>query len=301
MRVFLKRIIFFTLVTAVVFAAADYCLSRYDSHSSSPNMEIWRDVMEGGLDADIVALGDSRVSTDFVPWVIDSISGHSSFNLGVIGYHFPIQRIRYEMFAKRNGNPELLLHFVDNWTFTSAVAKFDKWQFMPWMWSMDFMKSALRSSPRFFITITLPWFRYHGYTLSGLTRKRSTVRGYYPNGPENFTPKWESQEMTFLDDEAVRERYREFLSEVKAEGVGIVLIIPPFSDEMVFSPGEKEKMRNRFALIAKELDLPLLDYCDMGICKDTTFFFDECHLKPKGARIFSDTLANDIKRLGLVY
>ena len=38
----------------------------------------------------------------------------------------------------------------------------------------------------------------------------------------------------------------------------------------------------------------------MDICYDTTYFYNAMHLNKIGAEIFSDTLANDIKRLGII-
>ena len=51
---------------------------------------------------------------------------------------------------------------------------------------------------------------------------------------------------------------------------------------------------------ADKYEIPVLDYTYMNICYDTAYFFNAMHLNKTGAEIFSDTLANDIKRLGII-
>ena len=52
--------------------------------------------------------------------------------------------------------------------------------------------------------------------------------------------------------------------------------------------------------IAKAFDIPVLDYSNMEICSDSTYFYNAMHLNKKGSKLFSDSLANDIRRLGVL-
>lgn len=297
MNRFAKILLTFIGAAVLVLTTADFLFSLLVKNIKEPRMEIWREVMEGKVSADIVALGDSRVSTDFVPSQIDSLIGMKSYNLGTIGNHFCIQRLRYEMFRKYNEKPQILLHFVDNWSFLRPLGRNDRLQFLPWLWSKDFRREMFLISPRHFMRMSFPWFRYHGFLPSDMNWTTAvTDRGYYPNGPAAFTPKLEDEKMNFVENRRVEQLYRNFLKRVKNDGVDVILVIPPMMDRLDFLPGEKEKMKNCFSRIAEDLDVELLDL-EKTVCDDTTFFFDEIHLRPKGAKMFCDSLAYDLKRL----
>ena len=46
--------------------------------------------------------------------------------------------------------------------------------------------------------------------------------------------------------------------------------------------------------------IPILDYTHMSLCEDTSYFYNAMHLNKKGSDIFSDSLANDIKKMGIL-
>lgn len=308
MKLFFRNLSYFTIALIVVFAVADFLYSFVARRSCGPYSEVWWDVMTGKAKADIVALGDSRVSTDFVPDVVDSLTSLRSYNLGAVGQHFPMQLVHYEMFRKRYGHPGLFLHFVDNWTFSKDFYLHDyfrieprMWQYMPWMWSGDFRWSIFRADPFFFLLASLPWIRYQGLHPETIRfSPRQTDRGYFIDGAKKFTLKWRNKEFNFSDRKRVMMLYREFLQDVKDDNVNIVMVIPPFSDEYHFLAGEEQKMFDYYKMISTEFNIPLLDYSGMVMCADTSCFSDEIHLKPHAARMFCDTLVKDIMRLGLL-
>ena len=308
MKLFFRNLSYFTLSLIVAFAVADFLYSFIARRSCGPYSEVWWDVMTGKAKADIVALGDSRVNTDFVPDVVDSLTSLRSYNLGSVGQHFPMQLVHYEMFRKRYGHPSLFLHFVDNWTLSKDFYLPDyfrigpkMWQYMPWMWSKDFRMSIFRADPFFFLLASLPWIRYRGLHPEIISfSPRQTDRGYFIGGAKKFTQKWRNKEFEFFDRKRVMMLYREFLKDVKDDNVDIVMVIPPFSDECHFIAGEEQKMFDYYRTISTEFNIPLLDYTRMVMCADTSFFSDEIHLKPQAARMFCDTLVKDIMKLGLL-
>ena len=59
-------------------------------------------------------------------------------------------------------------------------------------------------------------------------------------------------------------------------------------------------MHSAYKKIADKYGIPILDYMTMSLCKDTTYFYNAMHLNKKGSEIFSDSLAHDLKRLGIL-
>lgn len=94
-------------------------------------------------------------------------------------------------------------------------------------------------------------------------------------------------------------RFQDDLRELVDEGITVIFVIPPMHESLVFAHGEKQKMVDYFKSVAEERKIPFLDYSEM-FRSDSTKFNDETHLNLIGARSFSDSLANDILRLGLL-
>lgn len=297
---FLKKLFLFCLLSFIVFMAADYCLSKILSRASEANLEIWRDVMEGNASADILLSGDSRVNIDCYPPVIDSITGLRSFSCGVIGHHFTIQRLRYDMYRRYNEKPTLLVQFVDSW-FYDSMAKYDRHQFFPWMWNVHFLKEILWLAPAQSSKMLVPWFRYHGMSVMNLHwSKRKTSRGFL-----NYSKTWPFSDFPlmgriFKPKPRHESLFRSYISEVTAEGIRMVLVIAPVYGARDLPEDEYGVARNHFKDIAEEYRIPFLDYSDTYFSDDRSLFIDAVHLNKRGAKVFSDSLANDIIELGLI-
>ncbi|MBO4230564.1 MAG: hypothetical protein J5886_02685 [Bacteroidales bacterium] len=292
-------LIFFLALTPVLFLA-DFMYSKAISTLNGSNMEIWRDIIEGQASADIIVSGDSRVNADFSPEVIDSLTGHSVYDIGVIGQHHGIQRIRYDLYRKYNDMPVMLIQTVDNWLLMKKVTETDRIQFLPWMWNKDYYRLAIKSEPRFFLIRSIPWFRYHSYHFTTMKKANPipmTRRGFdLTKRVGNFN---DQISQSFFCDEKKASSFRSYISGAMSEGIKVLLVIPPFSEDMRFVPGEKQKMLDYFHSFASEMQVPLLDYNQM-FSRDSSMFSDMTHLNFDGARAFSDSLAHDILRLGLL-
>ncbi|MBR5175514.1 MAG: hypothetical protein IKW89_06245 [Bacteroidales bacterium] len=299
MRKFLKKTVLFFLGLSLILAVSDYCYSKLYRHVSKPNMEIWKDVMDGDASSGLLICGDSRVNTDCLPHVIDSITGLQSFSLGIIGHHFSIERLSYDMYRRYNDKPVIVVQLVDGWTF-SKPSKFERSQFMPWMWNMPFLKEAFKLEPRYFAGISIPWLRYHGEHIYDMKwSRRLTRRGYFKYNADRFF-RYPEDQLVLKRSENNEKRFRAYLSELSQEGIKVVLIMAPIYGSSSFSESTLSMTRKLFVSIAEEYGIPVLDYLQRPCFEDSTLFNDSLHLNEKGARVFSDSLANDIMSLGLI-
>lgn len=299
MKKFLLSILGFILLLLPVMVIADYLFSRSFRKMTTPNMEIWKDVFEGKASADILVSGDSRVNTDFFPEVIDSITGHSVYDLSSIGHHYNIQRLRYQVYREFNQKPLLLVQSVDNWLLMRMIAKFDREQFLPWMWNRSFRRIVFDSEPTLFLTLVFPWFRYHGHR-GYYFAERETEKGFYlKDRMLPFRRTRDGVPIGLAKDHRYTVRFNEDVDLMMEEGIKVLLVVPPMHESLIFMPGEKEKMIAYFKGFAEKKGIPFLDYNDM-FSSDSTKFSDETHLNLEGARMFSDSLSNEILRLGLL-
>lgn len=94
--------------------------------------------------------------------------------------------------------------------------------------------------------------------------------------------------------------FDQYLANAKAEGIKVVFVYAPLYIGAIQKMDNKEEMYATYQRIADKYNIPILDYMNMAICSDTTYFYNAMHLNKRGAEIYSDSLANDIKRLGIL-
>ena len=294
----MKDVLVFLSVLSVVSVAADYFYSGLFKNNSTANVSIWKDVMDGQASSDLLFLGDSRVNTDCFPPVIDSSTGLRSYAAGILGQHFSLERLRYDMYRRYNDKPSVLVQFVDGWIFREP-SQYDRSQFFPWMWNRAFRKRAFELEPRYF-SPQIPWYRYHNeHFFDKAASKARPYRGFFTYWKYTFS-RWQEKAL-FLNENQRNERlFRTFLSDVLNDGIKVVLVQAPICGSLSFKESTLASTRERFGSIAEEYGIPFLDYLQRPSYEDSTLFLDSVHLNKKGAVVFSDSLANDLVSLGII-
>ena len=240
MKKFLLSITLFVLPAYILLAIGDYFFSLKATHSNLYHIENWYDLMQGTIDADIVAMGNSRTFVHINPIILDSVLDVNSYNLGFDGSSINRQIKKYNLYRKFNRKPKLIIQNIDNITLHYLVG-YEMEQFFPYFWNMSLRKEFFSSEP---------------FSI------------------------WDK---------------------VKDEGINIVFVYTPTYiglTKKMYS--YHQQMHDNFQKYANKYNIPILDYTDLDICYDTAFFYNSMHLNKKGADIFTDSLANDIKRLGLL-
>ncbi|MBR1488641.1 MAG: hypothetical protein IJ603_07155 [Bacteroidales bacterium] len=301
MKGFLSKLFLYLLIAVTVLTGADYVLSRGMRKAHHPNSEIWNDVMEGRVDADVVALGSSRANTAFYPPVIDSVLHTESWNLGILGNHFISEELRYEMLLRHNRSPRLVVQFVDPLTLMRD-ASFDRVQFLPWFWDREFRQGLRRYlGDRYFFRNAIPFFRYHSFLPWEVSAdKPATLRGFYTYPPDRDDPFSPEREEFLVYESDLAARFRSFLEMLQGDGVSVLMVFPPEHKNFRYAPGQYAAVRDCFASISRETGIPFVDFSGLEMCADSTCFIDISHLNRKGAVAFSDTLAHEILRRGLL-
>lgn len=295
---FLKDVLVFLSVLLVVSIAADYFYSGLFRNNTATNVSIWNEVMEGKVSADLLILGDSRVNHDCFPPVIDSITGLRSYSAGILGQHFSLERLRYDMYRRYNDKPSVLVQFVDGWIFKEP-SQYDRSQFFPWMWNRAFRKRAFELEPRYF-SPQIPWYRYHNeHFFDKAASKVRPYRGFFTYWNYTFS-RWQEKSLFLKENQRNERLFRTFLSDVLNDGIKVVLVQAPICGSLSFKDSTLASTRERFGSIAKEYGIPFLDYLQRPVYEDSTLFIDSVHLNKKGAEVFSDSLANDLISLGII-
>ena len=79
--------------------------------------------MDDSIEADVLAMGSSRIVKHFDPAVFDSVAGVKSYNIGMDGAHIPDILARYILYKQRNPLPKVALVNIDYFTLTDNSTK----------------------------------------------------------------------------------------------------------------------------------------------------------------------------------
>lgn len=303
MKKFLCSILWFVVPTYVILAIGDYLFSSKAIESNLFHIESWYDLVQGKIDADIIVMGNSRAFVHVDPIILDSILGKSAYNLAFDGSSINRQIEKYNIFRKYNRKPELIIQNIDYITLVSMVG-YEREQFFPYFWNKIMQKEIISSEPFTIWEKYVPLFRYYRnldrHDIKGLltSTARRQVKGY-----QGKDKQWDGTEFRkieiarYAETEKAIKLFDEYLAKAREEGIKIIFVYTPIYIGVTQKLDHPEKMHARYQEFADRYNIPILDYSDMEICNDTTYFYNAMHLNKLGAEIFSDSLANDIKRL----
>lgn len=284
----------------------DYLYSQAAIKSNKFNIEAWYELMHGEADADIVVMGSSRAWVHIDPIIMDSIIDTSTYNLGIDGSPIDRQIRKYHVFRLHNRKPKMIIQNID-YASLGYRTGYNREQFFPYLWDKTIRKEFLSSEHLTLFEKYVPMYRYYRNfdfeTFKDVitNTERKLTRGY--EGQElhwDGTKFDEIKSITFSPNDTTMQMFDQYLSDANAEGIKVVFVYTPMYIGATKKLENIDEMYATYKKYADRYDIPILDYTYMNICYDTTYFYNAMHLNKTGAEIFSDSLAHDIKKLGLL-
>jgi hypothetical protein len=104
----------------------------------------------------------------------------------------------------------------------------------------------------------------------------------------------------FLVSDTIAQQFETYLAEAKAEGIEVIFVYCPIYIGATQKMTSLKSIYDYYEQVAGKYMIPILDYTHMSLCEDTSYFYNAMHLNKKGSDIFSDSLANDIKKMGIL-
>lgn len=290
----MKRFIFAVFLFVLPLYIADYIISEKMQCSNKREIESWYDLMHSKIDADIVIMGNSRVWVHINPLVLDSVLGVESYNLGMDGSGVNRQIHKYNLFRKYNRKPKIIIQSIDAWCMENKTG-YEREQMYPYFWNWDFRKEYFDSEPFTAFEKYIPLYRFGSFhpLTSG---PKYLTKGY--RGMErhwNGTEFEKIKEIVFKPNNDTAKMFEDYIAKATAEGIMVILVYTPQFVGATEKTSNQDYMHKWYEQLSKKYNTPILDYTYMDICRDTTYFYNAMHLNRKGAEIFSDSLANDIK------
>lgn len=304
----MKRFIFNILIWGLPFwgimCIVDYCYSKRVEKSNYCSIEQWNDIINGNIDADIVIMGSSRAWVQINPMIIDSVLSTNTYNLGTDGSNFNRQMKKYIIYRKYNKKPKLVIQNIDFCSTLGYNVGYEKIQFCPFFWNKSIRDEFWSSEPFSFFEKYAPMYRFRNLFPSFLLSlgERSLNKGY-----RSVDESWNGEEFEKIDsirfnvNSTTLNMFCEYLKKNKEDSIKVVLVYAPIYIGATEKVTNLNDMYTLYQNIANKYGATILDYNYMDMCKDTAYFYNAMHLNKRGSEIFTDSLANDIKRLALYH
>lgn len=277
-------------------------------HTNAHPHQAWREIRSGEYASDIIFMGTSRALEHYDPFIIDSITGLQSYNLGMGGYGVNVELMKYRFYLHYNPQPQYIIYDVDQLLLQidTAVHQHQSEQFLPLFYDgairKDLMNLGYSWSDAY-----IPMVRYWGYQTHN---KRGILEclgiKHYCNYPsyKGHTPDpdlRDTSRLLFTDsipshiDEDAKTMFENFVEECREDGVQLIFVTSPVYYRYVeMSPGWNHYIA-WFDSIAQANEISYLNYMDNPICGDSSMFNAGVHLTPQGTKIWSEILSNDLK------
>ena len=233
---FIKNIIVFVAIILLLALVADLMVSKGLRLTERGHFYTMNALMNKKLDADIVILGNSRAVGSYNPYIIDSVLGVNSRNLGVSAQPFGVSYLRWQLYHRNNVKPDLVIVNIDFRELRIVSNGFEKEQYYPYM-TDSLVKPYLDLYGFSWAEKHIPMYRYRGdYKLitlgiSELLHIHHDEKGDYYKGYSNVNTEWDGHNLRSIlskgrikgqcDPKAVSLLER-FLQETNDEGIPVI-------------------------------------------------------------------------------
>lgn len=313
MKKFLLKTLGFTALVLVLAFGLDWLICRGLLKMDDYRFRDYSAMLKGGMDNDILILGNSRGKSHFDTRVIDSLSQKQSFNLGIGGYPVNAQLLKYHLYREHNRKPALIIQNIDYMTIrvmSDVRHQHESEQFFPLVYD-KVMRKELRESGYGFLELNMPLYRFFGYqqVIKNGLMEALHIKHYSRPSYKGFLPekgKWNGSELARMKPENVvlseegKALFEDYLAQCRTDSIQVVLVNSPLY------AGAREKLlgyddaRVYFEQVAEKYGCLYFDYTDTPVCQDTSNFVVSVHLNARAAREFSETLMEDLKSLIII-
>ncbi|WP_139958144.1 hypothetical protein [Flavicella sediminum] len=311
MKKFITKIIFLALPIIVLMFVADYYITQKtkNNHEGPGEIEVWNDIYNGNITADIAIYGSSRAWVHINSSILENYLATKVYNFGMDGHNFWLQYLRHQEYLEHNKPPKIIVLSVDVFSLKKRKDLFRSRQFIPFMfWNSAIEKFTSSYNGFGFEDYYFPLFRYYGSTsgASSLLKPASYIKPYRNKGYRGHELQWNhdlakaklSDENRYIAiDSSSVSLFEKFLIECKSKKIKTLFVYTPeYIEGQDFIKNRKE-IFEIYMRFSEKYKIPFLDYSNDDLSHDKTFFYNASHLNKKGSDLFSKKLANDLKPL----
>lgn len=299
--VFARKASLFCLGALVIFSALNSLfLARTDEAAKRKFQELYYPTLQ----PQVVIFGDSHTANGLSPRYLETKS-RSVYNFSFEGADSIYYHYWYPLFQKHYPSPKTALVQLDWFAFRDAPYLFRGIEVDSEYLSLSMVLKLWGKpdvdSKKLFLS-RFPLFQNRqklDLALLGHTFGEPLITEYYRGFVPVNEPVTQAGKLAFAPYPARESKFREFINQLKADGIKVILIqTPEYIGGREFDPFYQMEV----AKAAQDLGVPFLNFnTDLAgeINEDLSNFTDWAHLNQKGAELFSRRLAEELTEKGL--
>lgn len=311
MRTFLNRLSIFILIGFAVLSLLGLAVDHGLRKTRDGNFAEWNDI-RNGINADLLVAGSSKAWVQISPFVLDTALNVNSYNLGLDGYGFNAQHMRFRYYEQFNSKPEYIIYAVDLFTLTKRPDLFMPEQFAPYLDDSIIAKGTQAYQGFADIDYYNPFTKYCkrprpvAIGLSELLGIRHFESAKF-KGYEGQNVAWDStfekarrlrgQWVEQLDGATIK-LFDSFLADCKKKDIKVMMVYPPEYFEARTLIQNREEILSIYKQLSEKYDIVFLDYSDDKMSYNIAYFYNSQHLNRKGAELFTMKLSSDLLKIG---
>lgn len=302
MKRFLRNLILFGLILTAVLVIEDLLVTCAFHNKITRKYRVWNEIIHTPINADLLIIGNSRAWVQYSPQILDSILGTNAYNIGIDGSAINRQRARYDIYRYYQPKPKYIILNVEHFTLCGLTMGYEREQFMPYIF-YPYIRNRIKEAgePFSFGELYIPMYRYYMNNVYDEYTKFDYIikKGYLGQNIQWDGSKLDAVEPYYaqVDSQALN-IFIDFLEEMQQDSLQIVLVLAPIYVGATEKVLNYDEIIELYANIASKFGIKFLDYSNMPICADTSYFYNATHMNKQGAELFSTRLAHDIDSLG---
>jgi hypothetical protein len=294
--------------TLLILLVAGYLYNRgYRKYYAGQEVQI-AEAISGKQDYDIVFVGSSRTHVHVNPRIVDSVTGLSSYNLGIEGGRIIEMSMVARSYLEHHRPPRLMvIDLVANSLDVDKLPFFNPNRYYPFLGDTVIYNSLKPYKPVFVLKyfpamrITEADDHLKAGTIAGLLGKHEpvtghTYKGYLENFEDTLPPIRKvtiDSLMPFPISKKATKALDYLVDYCRIKRVQIVFTYAPEYRSYEFT-----KRAGFFRYVEEKSNsagIPYLNYRNNPICYDNHLFCNISHLNRHGADVYSAMLASDLK------
>ena len=309
MKKFLIKVIVFFAIVFVIAWALDWMICQGLLKMEDYRFQDYSAMLKGGMEHEVLIMGNSRGKSHYDPYLIDSLGNTSSFSIGCEGYPLSVQLVKYNLYREHNKKPAIIIQELDYATLRmvdDVRHQHQSEQFFPLIYDRG-MRDRLKDIGYGLGELCIPLYRMYGYQqviknglleFTGLKHyvSRPAYKGHRPEEGD-----WDGNGLREMEPETLRiskesqELLEDYLSRCRADSIQVVLVYSP----MYLGAKEKliglDQVLDGFKETAERYGFTYLNYLDCPICNDTSNFCVSVHMNPEATKEFTRMFVNDLE------
>ena len=311
MKKFTLTLLLFSIPLFIIAGLGDYYLIKTLRKSKYKYFVVWNDLVSGKINSDIVVYGTSRARAHINSKILEDTLKLSTYNLGIDGYTFDMEYCRHELVLENNKKPSYIIQTLDYHMLGKIHDLYQYEQFYPYFDNKIILKTIKKYNGPNWWDYHLPLVRYYGskkeiFSAINILLRPSHNKGNRYKGFYNFNQVWtndlekakKSKKTIFqkIDKEAVA-LFEKLITDTKKRGIPMIFVYTPEHIEGQHFVSNRAEIMTFYKKIANKYNIPFIDYSADSMCYNKDYFYNSEHLNLKGANIFSQKLASDLKKI----